>query len=117
MKDVNNQNLMVLLHMPNIDIYTYTCKYPHISSIYIRKDMYIYYLYTFEYIHFILCVCLYVCVYIDGERQRERIEKAVGLVKGQLIEIRRGNDEEIQDREVHKAMQHDSKPRLKEGDV
>lgn len=31
--------------------------------------------------------------------------------------IRMGQDEELQDREVHKPMQHDSKPRLREGNV
>lgn len=31
--------------------------------------------------------------------------------------MRKGKNEEIQDRKVHKPMQYDSKPSLKEGDV
>lgn len=31
--------------------------------------------------------------------------------------IRMGQDEELQDREVHKPMQHDRKPSLREGNV
>lgn len=66
-----------------------------------------------------VCVCerVHVCVYTySGE---ESYRKDCGLVEGaaNVTEMRMDKDEKIQNREVHKPIQYDSKLSLKEGDV
>lgn len=61
MENGNNQYLMVSYPCTHINI---TCKYTYVSSIHIRKEVYVYYLYVciYLYISFIsvcVCVCLY----------------------------------------------------------